>query len=135
MYFKDGTSINIDGTVHDAKNGTPQLSNSVKNGLRKTAGKQEVYRRKVFDMQIGIVDRNTDQYIEAKNACLVCTLEELGELKEFIDDFLASCKVYCGENGCKNNFDFTHTHFSLFSETWRPGDSDIEIVVRSKAAQ
>ena len=30
IHFKDGTALNIDGTIHDAKNGIPSLSNEVR---------------------------------------------------------------------------------------------------------
>ena len=33
--FKDGTSMNNDGTVHDKKNGIPNLTKDVKNWLKK----------------------------------------------------------------------------------------------------
>lgn len=35
VHFKDGTSMNIDGTVHDKKAGTPSLSNKTKEFLGK----------------------------------------------------------------------------------------------------
>lgn len=35
VHFKDGTSINQDGSIHDKHNGTPKLSNKVKEWLNK----------------------------------------------------------------------------------------------------
>lgn len=35
VHFKDKTSLNQDGTVHDKFNGTPKLSNDVKKWLEK----------------------------------------------------------------------------------------------------
>ena len=35
VHFKDGTSINIDGTIHDKRQGTPKLTNEIKRWLNK----------------------------------------------------------------------------------------------------
>ena len=32
VHFKDGTSMNADGTIHDKRKGTPKLTKEVKNG-------------------------------------------------------------------------------------------------------
>ena len=33
VHFTDGTAINVDGTIHDAGNGVPKLTNKVKKWL------------------------------------------------------------------------------------------------------
>ena len=35
VHFKDGTSLNQDGTIHDAHRGTPSVSNKVREWLIK----------------------------------------------------------------------------------------------------
>ena len=39
IHFKDGTSINIDGTVHDKHKGMPNLDNATKKWLEKNGWK------------------------------------------------------------------------------------------------
>jgi len=41
VHLKDGTSINDDGTIHDKKNGIPNLSNKIKQWLEKHGWKVE----------------------------------------------------------------------------------------------
>lgn len=86
-------------------------------------------------MQVGVVDRDTHQYYEAKNLHLVFTREELPKLKElneFIAEFLTKCREDTNEIGSQEEF-YTHDHFSLHSELWRLEDTDVEIVVYDKS--
>lgn len=39
VHFKDGTSLNYDGTVHDKHNGIPKISNKVRTWLEKNGWK------------------------------------------------------------------------------------------------
>ena len=39
VHFKDGTSLNQDGTVHDAHKGTPNLTNSTRKWLEENGWK------------------------------------------------------------------------------------------------
>lgn len=86
------------------------------------------------DMQIGVVDRDTHQFIEAENLYFVFSRKELVKLEEFrdfIDGFLSQCKEHM--NNLDPHEDFhTHDHFSLQSKLWRMEDTDIEIAIHDE---
>jgi len=42
IHFKDGTSMNADGTIHDKMNGKPKFGNKVKNWLSRNGWPTEV---------------------------------------------------------------------------------------------
>ena len=42
VHFKDGTSMNMDGTIHDAKGGIPNITRAIAEWLQKNGWAYEV---------------------------------------------------------------------------------------------
>ena len=122
IHFSDGTSLNIDGSVHDRKNGIPNLTNEIKIWLEKMVGKE------INIMKAYAGNRNDDkegnEYNDVEILCneyeLELLINGLAKLKKEIEEYRLKNGVVSG---------FTHMHFRDINPRWNNNDADLVIYV------